>query len=319
MTDQKIPSENKSAVPGEPSKTLDTPAEKPAVPAAVPPATAAPAATQPAKPAAIIPGTSPAAAAPAAVQPESKPGTPSTADAAPAKQAGPVASKPAEAVIVDDLEDELDEDEDDLDKDVGIEAYCVKCKTKVTMDNPEPVWTSKGTPGTRGTCPQCGTIVFRMGKTPAHDALVRPAAVKVEGNVKIATAGGRKRAQPATYINHAPADSEFARKLATDLENAGVHTWIDTGEPAPKNVKWAGGVHPALKDSARMVVVLSPTGKDNADLTKAWTFFKTQKKPIVVAMTATVEVPDPLRRSPRFDFSADYKAALRQLMSVLSD
>jgi len=56
----------------------------------------------------------------------------------------------------------------------AIEAYCVKCKTKREMQNPEPVYTQTGTPGTRGTCPVCGTTLFRMGATPAHAGLPKP-------------------------------------------------------------------------------------------------------------------------------------------------
>ncbi len=216
----------------------------------------------------------------------------------------------------DNVQNELEDDEDELEP---IEAYCVKCKQMVEMLDPEPVWTSKGTPGTRGTCPNCGTTVFRMGKTEAHNKLVRPAAVRVEGGVKVTTSGGRKRAQPATYINYTFADSEFANKLAADLENAGVHTWIDNQQTTSQEVKWAGGVHPALKDSVQMVVVMSPASKDADSLTKAWTFFKSQKKPIVLALTDTLEVPDSLRRNPRFDFSSDYITAFRQLLLALSD
>lgn len=214
-------------------------------------------------------------------------------------------------------------DEDDLNtaEEDPIEAYCVRCKHMVEMENPEPVWTSKGTPGTRGICPDCGTIVFRMGRTAAHDRLVRPAAVKVEGSTKIALDGGRKRAQPATYINFARPDFEFARKLALDLENAGIHTWInleESGQATPQ-VNWAGGVHPALKDSAKMVVILSPAAKDDNTVIQGWTFFRTQKKPITLVLFGSAEVPDDLRRSPRFDFSGDYKAAFRQLLSALSE
>lgn len=208
------------------------------------------------------------------------------------------------------------EDDDLLDE---TQAYCVKCKTTVIMENPEPVWTRRGAPGTRGVCPECGSTVFRMGMTPAHEKLVRPAAVRVESSTKIATDGGRKRAQRATYINYASADAEFASKLATDLENAGIHTWIDLGQPITGEVKWAGGVHPALKDSAKMVVVLSDAARNNDTLAKAWTFFRSQKKPITVAMLGGVEVPDALRRWPRFDFSQDYKRAFRQLLLALSD
>jgi DNA topoisomerase-1 len=55
-----------------------------------------------------------------------------------------------------------------------LEAYCVTCKTKREMQNPVPEFTKTGTPGTRGVCPVCGTVLFRMGSTPAHAGLTPP-------------------------------------------------------------------------------------------------------------------------------------------------
>ncbi|NOX61507.1 MAG: type I DNA topoisomerase [Chloroflexi bacterium] len=55
-----------------------------------------------------------------------------------------------------------------------MEAYCVKCKTKREMLNPTPVFTRTGAPGTRGVCAVCGTNLFRMGATPAHEGLEKP-------------------------------------------------------------------------------------------------------------------------------------------------
>jgi len=55
-----------------------------------------------------------------------------------------------------------------------LEAYCVKCKTKREMQNPQAEYTKSGAPGTRGTCPVCGTTLFRMGSTPAHAGLTPP-------------------------------------------------------------------------------------------------------------------------------------------------
>jgi DNA topoisomerase-1 len=55
-----------------------------------------------------------------------------------------------------------------------MEAYCVKCKTKREMADPEPVFTATGGPATRGRCPVCGTNLFRMGETEAHAGLPRP-------------------------------------------------------------------------------------------------------------------------------------------------
>ncbi len=57
-----------------------------------------------------------------------------------------------------------------------VQAYCVKCKTKRDVQSAQPVFTDTGTPATRGVCPVCGTTLYRMGRTPAHEGLVAPAS-----------------------------------------------------------------------------------------------------------------------------------------------
>jgi len=52
-----------------------------------------------------------------------------------------------------------------------MQAYCVKCKTKREIQDPQPVFTINGTPATQGVCSVCGTKMFRMGRTPAHEGL----------------------------------------------------------------------------------------------------------------------------------------------------
>ena len=46
----------------------------------------------------------------------------------------------------------------------AIEAYCVKCKKKVTMQNAQKIVMKNGRPATRGICPVCGTGLFRIGQ-----------------------------------------------------------------------------------------------------------------------------------------------------------
>jgi len=55
-----------------------------------------------------------------------------------------------------------------------LEAYCVKCKTKREMRDAQAVFTKNGTPASRGVCPECGTSLFRMGRTDAHAGMKRP-------------------------------------------------------------------------------------------------------------------------------------------------
>ncbi len=43
------------------------------------------------------------------------------------------------------------------------EAYCVKDKKKVEIKDPEKITMKNGKPATKGTCPECGGSVFRIG------------------------------------------------------------------------------------------------------------------------------------------------------------
>lgn len=44
------------------------------------------------------------------------------------------------------------------------EGYCVKCRKKQEMQNPQQITMKNGKPATTGTCPACGTKMFKIGK-----------------------------------------------------------------------------------------------------------------------------------------------------------
>ncbi|HEX7557311.1 MAG TPA: toprim domain-containing protein, partial [Leptolinea sp.] len=80
-----------------------------------------------------------------------------------------------------------------------MEAYCVRCKEKREILNPEAGFTVTGTPLTRGTCAVCGTKLTRMGATEAHTGMEKPEkiarqprAVKIEKSGKILSASQGK-------------------------------------------------------------------------------------------------------------------------------
>src|SRR5581483_9778645 len=50
----------------------------------------------------------------------------------------------------------------------------MKCKTKREIKDPVASFNAKGSPITVGICPVCGTKLYRMGKTPAHEGLTPP-------------------------------------------------------------------------------------------------------------------------------------------------
>lgn len=61
-----------------------------------------------------------------------------------------------------------------------MEAYCVKCKTKRDVQDAKAEFNAAGAPVTRGVCPVCGTAMYRIGRTEAHEGLAAPVKVKKE-------------------------------------------------------------------------------------------------------------------------------------------
>ena len=45
-----------------------------------------------------------------------------------------------------------------------MQAYCLKCRTKREMRNPQQVTLKNGRPAKQGACPVCGTKMYRIGK-----------------------------------------------------------------------------------------------------------------------------------------------------------
>jgi len=46
-----------------------------------------------------------------------------------------------------------------------VEGYCLKCRAKKEIKNPEPTTLANGRPATKGECPDCGTKIVKMGKS----------------------------------------------------------------------------------------------------------------------------------------------------------
>ena len=43
------------------------------------------------------------------------------------------------------------------------DGYCVKCRAKREMKDAEKITMKNGRPATQGTCPVCGTKIFKIG------------------------------------------------------------------------------------------------------------------------------------------------------------
>ncbi|MCL2475087.1 MAG: DUF5679 domain-containing protein [Chloroflexi bacterium] len=46
-----------------------------------------------------------------------------------------------------------------------MEGYCMKCRCKKEMKGAKAITMKNGRPATQGSCPTCGTKMFKIGKS----------------------------------------------------------------------------------------------------------------------------------------------------------
>jgi DNA topoisomerase I len=86
-----------------------------------------------------------------------------------------------------------------------MEAYCVKCKTKREMQNPQALFSARGAAYSQGVCAVCGTKLTRWGATELHAAVDRDAMVaqaKQFADDRPPTATKRARTAPKSKIKN---------------------------------------------------------------------------------------------------------------------
>jgi DNA-directed RNA polymerase subunit RPC12/RpoP len=47
---------------------------------------------------------------------------------------------------------------------MAVTGYCLKCKKKVEIQSPQQITMKNGKPATTGSCPTCGTKIYKIGK-----------------------------------------------------------------------------------------------------------------------------------------------------------
>ena len=65
-----------------------------------------------------------------------------------------------------------------------MEAYCLKCKEKREIVNPLAGFNARGSAVTTGTCSVCGSKMYKIGTTPAHEGLEKPVIEKSSTKTK---------------------------------------------------------------------------------------------------------------------------------------
>jgi hypothetical protein len=121
------------------------------------------------------------------------------------------------------------------------------------------------------------------------------------------------------FISYARQDQDFARKLAHDLESAGLDVWIDFQDITP-GTRWDSAIDQALNEADFMVLIISPDSVESAEVAAEWWFFLDEHKPVVPVLLRPTETPFRLRRMQYIDFhSQNYETAFNQLLTAIQD
>ncbi len=127
-----------------------------------------------------------------------------------------------------------------MDDEQKVIGYCFKCREKHELIGAQPEWAANGSPGTRGTCANCGGTIYKAGHTPAHDTLPKPEVTATRKKTKKAQKGTTKAAKSAKTGKSAKA-AKTTKAAKTAQKKS----------PAPKPI-------PAGRRSGKLVVVESP-------------------------------------------------------------
>lgn len=95
----------------------------------------------------------------------------------------------------------------------SIQVYCVKCREKRDILEQEAIFTKNGTPALRGKCAVCGTTLFRMGATPAHEGMEKPVVEKREKSTEKKSSTASKGKSSAKGKNASPKKRGKQNKL----------------------------------------------------------------------------------------------------------
>jgi DNA topoisomerase I len=138
-----------------------------------------------------------------------------------------------------------------------MEAYCVKCRAKREMQNPQPLFSAKGAAFTRGACPVCGTTLTRFGETEAHKAVDR-AALMAQAEAK--SQAPKPKAQAPNSKSRAP-NLKTQNERRSQQGTGAAHTPTRRTPNAPRGPGWGpgSGAHAqSVSDGSALVIVESP-------------------------------------------------------------
>jgi hypothetical protein len=123
--------------------------------------------------------------------------------------------------------------------------------------------------------------------------------------------------QRRVFVSYSRDDQDFTHKLAADVHDQGVDTWLDKLDIQP-GVSWPRAIGKALDTCSSMLLVLSPSALSSENVEAEWNYFLDEKKPVVPVLIGSCSIAFRLRHLQHIDFVEEpYDIALARLVKAL--
>ena len=118
------------------------------------------------------------------------------------------------------------------------------------------------------------------------------------------------------FVSYSRKDSEFTVRLVEDLKAAGAEVWLDQLDIEPGQ-EWDVAIENALKQSRRMLLVLSPSSVMSRNVLNEINFALEEEKIIIPVLHRDCTIPMQLRRIQYVDFRTGYGTGVKALIRNL--
>lgn len=121
------------------------------------------------------------------------------------------------------------------------------------------------------------------------------------------------------YISYSHRDSAFVDKLSSDLQAAGIATWVDRAK-LRAGEDWASDVQDAIANASALLVVISPDSASSSWIAREYRSALAAQLPVIPLLLAdTGRVPLDLSTIMWVDFvRSTYQQAIQALLTALS-
>jgi hypothetical protein len=122
---------------------------------------------------------------------------------------------------------------------------------------------------------------------------------------------------PYVFISHSSKNNALARRLYTDLAEAGLAGWLDV-EAIRDGERWVSQIQAAVEDCAAMVLVHTRAARSSEWVEREILLALEHNKPIFIARCDDVPLPLPLITRQYTDFTT-YSVGIKRLIEILHE